>query len=85
MEFHLYQCRQKIFLATDEQIVSEHINRDRQRKAPVTKMPDGSVVLINNKPYGVNELIDISKRKTKELKLDYSKRLSIIIDDHIIQ
>lgn len=83
MDFHLYRCRQKVFLATDEQIVSEHINHGRAKKSPVTKMPDGSVILINNKAYDVDDLLKISKRKTKALKLDYNKRLSIIIDNHL--
>lgn len=85
MEFGLYRCRNTVFLATDAGIVSEHINRGYTRKAPVQKMPEGSVVLINNKPYNADELLTISKRKTKAQKLDYNKPLSVIVDQLITQ
>lgn len=85
MEFGLYRCRNTVFLATDANIVSEHINRGYTRKAPVQKMPDGSVVLINNKPYDADDLLKISKQKTKGQKLDYNKPLSVMVNQLITQ
>lgn len=85
MEFGLYRCRDTLFLATDADIVSEHSNRGRTRKAPVQKMPDGSVVLIDNKPYNALELLKITKRHTQGQKLDYNKPLSIIVNQRITQ
>ncbi|MFZ2843346.1 hypothetical protein [Psychrobacter sp.] len=85
MKFGLYRCRNNVLLATDATIVSEHINRGYTRKAPVNKMPEGSVILIHNKPYNVDELLTISKQKTKGQKLDYNKPLSIMVDQLIPQ
>ena len=81
----IYRCRDKLFLATDKKMVNEHINRGARRKAIVDKMPDGSVVLHNNKPYDINELTRIANKKAKTIKMDLDKPFSIVIDDRFIK
>lgn len=81
----LYRCRDKVCLATSEKMVNEHINRDRIRKAPIKKMPDGSLILHNNKPYGIDELTKLAHKKAKTMKLDIDNPFSIIIDDRFIK
>lgn len=82
----LYRCRDRVCIATDESIVNEHLNRDRMgRKCPINKMPKGSVILHNNKPYGINELTKLVHKKAKTMKLDIDNPFSIIIDDRFIK
>jgi hypothetical protein len=85
LSLSLYRCRDKLFLATDKKMVNEHINRGFRRKAIVDKMPDGSVVLHNNKPYDINELTRIANKKAKTIKMDLDKPFSIVIDDRFIK
>lgn len=82
----LYRCRDRVCIATDENMVNEHLNRDRMgRKSPIKKMPDGSVILHNNKPYGIDELTRLAHKKAKTMKLDLDNPFSIIIDDRFIK
>lgn len=82
----LYRCRDSVCIATDENMVNEHLNRDRMgRKSPVNKMPKGSVILHNNKPYGIDELTRLAHKKAKTMKLDIEHPFSIIIDDRFIK
>lgn len=81
----IYRCRDTICLATGENIVDEHINQNRIRKAPITKMPEGSVILHNNKPYGIDDLTRLANKKAKTIKIDLDKPFSIIIDDRFIK
>ncbi|MGP5210291.1 hypothetical protein ACTXJ5_05805 [Psychrobacter alimentarius] len=82
----LYCCRDSVCIATDENMVNEHLNRDHMgRKFPVNKMPEGSVILHNNKPYGIDELTSLVHQRAKTMKLDLDNPFSIIIDDRFIK
>lgn len=82
----LYRCRDTICLSTDAHMVSEHLNRMRMgKKSPVNQLPEGSVILHNNKPYGIPELTRMAHKKAKNLKIDLNKPYSIIIDDRFIK
>lgn len=82
----LYRCRDKICIATDKDMVNEHLNRDRMgRKSPIKEMPKGSVILYNNKPYGIDELTKLAHRKAKTMKLNIEHPFSIIIDDRFVK
>ncbi len=85
MIFNLYRCRDKLFLANDIKMVSEHIERGYNRKATVKQMPTGSVVLIDNKPYDVDDLLKLSKKQIKDKNIDWNKPLSVIIDQTIVK
>lgn len=81
----IYRCRDMLCLATDENMVNEHINRDRTRKSRITKMPEGSVILHNNRPYDIPELTRLAHKKAKTIKINLDKPYSIIIDDKFIK
>lgn len=81
----LYRCRNKILIATDAKMVSDHINNGYAHHAPVTKMPVGSVILHNNEPYGVPELTTLAHKFAKIRKIKLNKPFSIIIDDRFIK
>lgn len=82
----LYRCRDKVCIATDSDMVNEHLNRDRMgRKSPIKEMPDGSIILHNNKPYGIDDLTRLAHTKAKTMKLNIDQRFSIIIDDRFIK
>lgn len=85
MVFNLYRCNGKVFLSNDIKMVDEHVNRGYSKRAPVKQMPIGSVILINNKPYDVNDLIRLSKKHIKDKKIDWDKPLSVIVDQNIVQ
>jgi len=48
-------------------------------------MPDGSVVLHNNKPYDIDELTRLAHKRAKALKIDIKNPFSIIVDDRFIK
>jgi len=81
----LYRCRDTICLATSKDIVNEHINRHHKHRASINKMPDGSVVLHNNKPYDIDELTRLAHKRAKALKIDIKNPFSIIVDDRFIK
>lgn len=85
MVFNLYRCRDKIFLSNDAKMVSEHNSRGLNRQATVKQMPTGSVILINNKPYDVDDLVKLSKKHIKDKNIDWNKPLSVIVDQNIVQ
>lgn len=84
LEVALYRCRNAIFLATDEKVVSEHANHGLMRTSKVMKMPIGSVILHKNKPYDVEDLLKIKAKKAKTIKIDPERPFSIIVDDRFI-
>ena len=86
LPLHLYRCRDHICIATDANMVNEHLNRDRMgRKSPIKKMPKGSVILHNNRPYDIDELTRLAHKKAKTMKLNIDNPFSIIIDDRFIK
>lgn len=86
LPLNLYRCRDKVCIATNSDMVNEHLNRDRiGTKSPVKKRPDGSIILHNNKPYDIDELTRLAHKKAKTMKLDIDKPYSIIIDDRFIK
>ncbi len=82
----LYRCRDKVCIATDKDMVNEHLNRNRMgRKSLIKEMPEGSVILYKNKPYGIDELTRLAHTQAKTMKLNIDQRFSILIDDRFIK
>lgn len=88
MELHLYRCNNSTFLATDEHIVSEHVQRSRnlnRRKHSVSKLPDSSVVIMHNQTYDLKALTKIGISHIKKFNLKRDKPLSLMIDERLIK
>ena len=84
MSLALYRCGDRILLATSEQIVNEHLNRRQMRKVAVKKLPDGSLILHNNRPYDIRDLTKIMKKRAR-YGIDINKPFSVVIDDRFIK
>ncbi len=85
LQLSLFRCRDKVFLATDKKMVDEHMNRGMDTKAVIKDIPEGSLILHNNKPYDIAELTKMVNKKSKTIKIDLDKPFSIIIDDRFIR